>query len=95
MLHQIYFVILTLVAKQIRLKMERHVFLRNITIKRIIAKWLSYSILNIITQETKKCYRDLEKIQAKLTKKLMDIDFNKKCKENNLLPNYTHEYQNS
>jgi hypothetical protein len=69
--------------------MDGSVFLRNITIKRFTSRWLSYSILKIIGQETKNKFRVLEKLQEKITKKVLDIEFNKKCIENGLLPNYT------
>ena len=48
---------------------------RNIANKKYIAKWLSFSILNLSCSETKKCFRNLEKVNEKLTKKRLDIDF--------------------
>ena len=72
--------------------MERSVFLRNITLKNIASRWLSFSILKIIGQDTKSKFRKLEKVQEKLTKKQLDIEFNRKCIDNDLLPNYTNQY---
>lgn len=62
---------------------------RNI-IKYYSAKWLSFKILDRVPNDTKQSFRKLEKSQEKLTKKRMDIEFNKNCLQHNLLPNYTN-----
>ena len=64
---------------------------RNIAIKKYLAKWFSFRILNLSDIETKKCFRTIEKVNEKLTKKRLDIEFNIKCLDNGLLPNYTNK----
>ena len=50
-------------------------------IKTFCARWPFFVILKIIDHEleAKQHFRELEKIQAKVTKKDLDIFFNKKC----------------
>ena len=49
-------------------------------------------LLNIIEPESKKLFRDLEKLNKKYTNKKFGVTFNQTCLNEKLLPNYIYTY---
>ena len=67
--------------------MDRNIAL-NIFLK--TGKWFSYSILRNAPRDELETFRILERLQVKLTKKQLDVEFNEACLTNELYPKYTN-----
>ena len=64
----------------------------EILIKKILVKWIQFTILKFFNQEERKLFRLIEKLQEKVLKLQTRICFNQTCLQHKLLPTYINIY---
>ena len=61
-------------------------------VKRAVIKWLSRTVFKTSSNDVKRMFRDLEKLNLKLVSLESHRTFNETCINNDLLPTYTNIY---
>ena len=64
--------------------------LGNMYVKRAVIKWLSRTVFKTSSNDVKRMFRDLEKLNLKLVSLESHRTFNETCINNDLLPTYTN-----